>query len=240
MVSMSTWRQLQAGSGLVFGLFLPLHFLSHYGNIQSSSTGLSSLHALRKIYQVPAVEIVVFGSLILHFVSNINVYLKRTALERTGAKKKDGNSKKGAASPGALELTAHRVAGYILAMFITGHVLATRGVSLWILDDPGQYDYSILYRVAKTLPTHSFTIYLCVFGMAANFHFVYGMRSALATLQGHSVHNKPFPLILKPVALVMHLLIIAAVVSITGYRYAIVTTDKQDATFEAISHVLPL
>jgi succinate dehydrogenase/fumarate reductase cytochrome b subunit len=224
----------------VFGLFLPLHFLSHYGNIQSSSTGLSVLHSMRKVYQAPVVEIVVFGSLIVHFVSNVNVYLKRTALERTGAKKKDGGPKKAPSPPGTLELSAHRIAGYVLAMSITGHVLATRGVALWILEDPSQYDYSILYRVAKSLPAHAFTIYLCVFGMAANFHFIYGMRSAWATLRGHSVHNTPFPFFLKPLALILHLLIIAAVIPITGYRYPINTTDKQNATFDAIHKVLPL
>jgi succinate dehydrogenase hydrophobic anchor subunit len=238
MVSFAEWRQLQAASGLVFGLFVILHFVSHYANIESWSSGLSMLLKMRGWYQRPVVEVVVFASLLLHMVANTNVYMKRAAMEKSSKLKKDGDSKKGSPSPpGSIELKGQRITGIILSFIIVGHVAATRGAALFVLDDPSQYDYSVLYRVAKDFPRHVFPIYLCIFGMAANWHFVFGVRSAVYTLLGQSVHNRPFPLFLKPVAVVLHVLIIVSVLSVTGYRYAVDVRDK-DHVYEAISKAI--
>lgn len=227
MVSLNTWRKLQAASGLVFAVFQSIHFLSHFSTLRGWDSGLAALTRARTIYHIPLFEVILFAALGLHLVSNGAVYFKRAALEKHGPSKKDddhgtkgGTATTAGSPPGSLELKAHRYAGYILSAFIFGHVFATRGVALFILDKPHDYDYSVLTAVSDDIP-YAFTLYLIIFGMAGNWHLVYGVRSALSTLTGHSVHFTPFPIPLKVVALTLHVLLIGSVLVVSGYWYAI-------------------
>ena len=235
MVSLSAWRKLQAASGLVFGVFQSIHFLSHFSQLRGWDSGLAALHRARTIYHIPLFEAILFAALGLHLVSNTAVYFKRAALEKHGPSKKDDDGKSkgagtataGSGPPGSLELKAHRYAGYVLSTFIFGHVFATRGAALLFLEKPHDYDYSVLTAVSDDIP-YAFTLYLMVFGMAGNWHLVYGVRSALATLTGHSIHFTPFPIPLKVLALTLHVLIVGSVLAVSAYWYAIDRTKGAD------------
>lgn len=225
MVSLSTWKQLQAASGLAFGLFLALHFRSHYANIQGLDQGLSALQKVRGVYQRPIVELCLVATVLLHMTSNTILYLNRSKVDST--KKKDG----GKEPAGSMELKAHRIAGIILALSIFGHVYATRIASLMTLDDPSLFDYRLIKMTNEYYPANLFAVYLVIFGMAANWHLLFGVRSALATLSGESVIGKPVPIPLKMLALLAHILIIWSVLSILGVFYK-VDTEEQVETFE--------
>jgi succinate dehydrogenase/fumarate reductase cytochrome b subunit len=229
MVSMSTYRQYQAASGLSFAMFLLCHFVSHYSMIRSFEHGNSMMQYVRRIYQNPIIEVFIFISLFVHMTCNTMLYMKRSALEKNKEngqhKKNDGDTTTTTSTnPGSLELTAHRYAGYILALFIFGHVFATRGAALIGLQDPSQYTYTMI-TMTTDLFGFGFTIYLFVFGMSAVWHTVYGIRSSIAILTGHSVTNTAFPIPLKVVAMVLHILTILSVLSISGYIYHI---DRND------------
>lgn len=223
MVSMSTWKQCQAISGLGFAMFVTCHFISHYSTLLGLDNGNAMMKRLRLIYQNPFIEPFIAISLMLHMASNTMIYMKRSALEKNGnSKKHDDATTKSPA--GALELTAHRYAGYILAMAVFGHIYATRGAALIGLNDPSKYDY-VMVTMATDMFGIGFTIYLIVFGMSAVWHTIYGVRSAIATLNGGSVLNTPFPIPLKVVAMMNHILIIASVLIIGGYIYPVDRTD---------------
>ena len=56
-------------------------------------------------------------------------------------------------------------------------------------------------------------------GIAGGWHFLYGTASAAATLGGSSLQQgKTTPFIIKPLALISHVLIVAAVIALGKYN----------------------
>lgn len=226
MVSTTTWKKLQAGSGLVFGVYIVLHFASHYSVLKGWDKGNATLREMRSIYQTPLFEAVLLLSFIVHSVSNFTLYNKR--LKAQGTTKKDGNKKDPA---GTLELKAHRLAGYIMGLSLFGHVFATRIATKWWMPDPAMYDYRYIKLFNDMVPFNIFMFYLLVFACAGNWHLVFGVRSAIATLRDKSIVGKPFPMVLKVVALSMHLLMFNALAAIAGYYYVVEIDEDTKADF---------
>jgi hypothetical protein len=221
MPSIGSWKKLQAASGLTFGCFLIGHLVCHYSLSFGWDIAIGNLHRFRAVYQHPIVEVGLLLATVLHMVSNTVIILNRGKVD--AKVKKDGGQEPAA---GSLELKGHRYTGFFLSFAIFGHVGATRIASLFILRDPSEYDYSFLVKANELVPMNVFHTYIALFGMAGGWHLIYGTRSALATLKGSSVFGKPFPLMLKPLALLNHILIISAVLALSGYYYKVDTTSK--------------
>jgi hypothetical protein len=230
MVSSLLLKKISAASGLYFGVFLTMHLFSHYSTIFGMDKAMANVLFFRKLYQNPVFEIGLLASLVAHMISNAMVYRYRQKIERrSSVLKKNEDSKTKLEPPGSLELKGHRYTGYFLSLAIIGHVSATRIVPLFILSDPSQFDYSFATYAQRAIFGPIFGLYLIMLGMAGGWHLLYGTRSAVTTLFfGSSVTGKPFPLVLKPVAAVNHILIINAVLAITGVYYAVDTETKED------------
>jgi succinate dehydrogenase hydrophobic anchor subunit len=230
MPSIATWKQLNAVSGLLFGIFVVLHLGCHASLNLSWEKANANLQHARMIYQHPAFEILLFVVLMVHMASNAVLYTNRQKIHKAVAFSSSTTSSKkeaGAKEPqGTLELKAHRAAGIILALSVFGHVAATRVAPFFILDDPSEYDYSFVTEANKRFPWNSFSIYLMIFSVAGVWHLIYGARSALAVLSGGSVHGTPFPMTLKFLSSACQLIMISAVAASTGYYYVIDTETK--------------
>ena len=226
MVSLSTWKRIQAASGLTFGVFLILHFASHASLILGWDVGQQSLQNARRIYQNPVIEVTLLLAVLTHMVSNSAVFLMRQDV----IPKKDGGK---APVAGAAELSRHQFAGYFLVVLLLGHVVSTRISSLMYLDDPSQFDYTIITIMSDLVPFKLYTLKLMFFGMAASWHLIYGTWSAVATLRGRAVAGKPFPFLLKLVAMIANIGVMLSVLSVGGAFYSINRDAKMDV-FEKV------
>ena len=215
-------KSLNAVSGLLFGLFLVMHLLSHYAiTLAGYDEANEILQGLRKVYRNPIFEAVLFGSLITHMYSNVCLYMSRNRIASTV--KEDDNKKK---KVGTMELNAHRIAGYFLSLSIFGHVTATRLVPMFILDDSSEYDYSFAIDAANHLPGPFFFVYLALLGITGGWHLIYGSWSAIATLRGGSIRGKSMPMVLKVAAMVNHLIIVLSIMVLGGVFYKIDVSSK--------------
>ena len=225
MVSTATWRKIQSLSGLFFGFFLVVHLVAHTSNMVSQEVGNSTLIASQKIYRNAIFESLLLASVLLHMASNAVIYLRRAKMAKTGPPKKtdgDKNTKKAAKPPPAaaassVPLTLHRYLGYILSVYIFGHVFAVCGAPYLTLGlkESEIYDYTMVY-LATVAFGNFFAIYLAVMGILGIWHLIYGIRSALTTLAGRSVQGKPYPLMLTFLAIAGSVLLILGVMGIAG------------------------
>lgn len=202
---------------------------------------MASVFLFRKVYQNPLFEIGLFISLLAHMTSNTMIYLHRQKIEqKASAAKKDDDAKAKVEPPGYYELKGHRYTGYFLSFAVIGHIFATRILPVFALDDPTQYDYTFLTH-AQALFGPVFGVYLMLFGIAGGWHLIYGTRSAITTLfLGSSVTGKPFPLALKPVALLNHVLIINAVLAVCFGVYYAVDMDTKDDLYKRVYSFYPI
>lgn len=219
MPSIEKLKEMQARSGLHFAIFLILHFICHYSLSLGWDVANSNLLLFRKLYHHRLFESLMTLSVIGHIYSNVALYFKRQA------DKKEGESEPTA---GSMERKGHRIAGYILAFGIVGHVAATRFGPMHFMDDPSEYDYSFVAKANELLPSNILLVFLAIFGMAGGWHMIYGIRSALATFKGDSVVGKPFPIALKVLALASHVGIVSAVIALGGHYYPVDTASKAD------------
>lgn len=221
MSSIATLKTVSSLSGLVFGAFLVVHLVTHYSVNLGVEVAHSYMRFFRQAYQDSVVEVVIFASLFAHMYANTMIYLSR---------KKLAANKKGAKTiQESLELRGHRYAGYFLAMSIFGHVGATRFGPLWLLgDSASEYDYTFITAACDKFPANVFPVYLMLLGMAGGWHLIYGTRSAFATLRGSSVVGTKFPIGLKVVAVISHILMISTVLTVSGYIYDIDISEKSE------------
>jgi succinate dehydrogenase/fumarate reductase cytochrome b subunit len=229
MPSIQTWKKLTALSGLAFGTFLWMHLLCHASLSIRWELAQANLLKTRAIYQHPLFEAGMVLALLIHMMSNAVVVMHRrkiTALAAPAAEEKEPAGT-------TLELKAHRTAGIILGISIVGHVAATRIGPLLFLDDPAAYDYSFVAKVNDEVPYNLFSVYMAIFAMAAVWHGIYGTRSALAMLSGGSVIGTAFPVPLKFLASLSHLIMISAAASLTGYYY-VIDKDAKAALHEDV------
>ena len=232
-LSALTLKKLSAASGLFFGIFLVLHFVSHVSVNLSMATGNANLKAVRQVYQNPLFETCLTMAIIIHMTSNTMIYLKRQKVEAAGAHKKDG-PKVDSPPHVSTELQWHRYAGYVLALSIFGHVGATRLAPMYFLgNDASSYDYGFLTTASRRFG-FGFSVYLVVFAVAGAWHAAYGVRSALAILQGHSTFGKAVPLVWKALALVAALLVANAVLIIGEMYYTVKITEEEQKMHDTI------
>lgn len=111
---------------------------------------------------------------------------------------------------------------------MVGHIGATRVLPMILLDDPLVFDYTYLTKVIRFFPNYSFAVYLFLLGATGGWHLIYGTRSAIATLSGSSVTGKPFPMILKALAIFSHVGILLAVLSLSGCFFVIRFSESQE------------
>ena len=242
MVSTGSLKKISAVSGLYFGMFLVLHLISHYSLYFGMERAMKNMVLFRRIYQNPVFELGLVVALIAHYVSNGLIYQHRKKIETKSAKKNDDARTSQAASSikGELELKAHRYTGYFLSLAVLGHVSATRVAPFFVLSDPSQFDYSFATYAQKKIFGPIFGVYLSLLGMAGGWHLLYGTRSAIVTLfYGSSVTGKPFPVYLKPLAGINHVLIINAAVALGGV-YFVIDIETKKELYDIVYSYVPI
>lgn len=153
---------MQAVSGLLFSLFA----LTHLTNTAMAVIGPDVYNrfqaAARGVYQWPLLELGLIGALVVHVGTGV---LRVRA--RRGAKAKP-----------PLRLRLHRYAGYYLALFVFGHIAATRLPAL-LADAPpwfGGVSFSLHFAPWFFYP------YYALLGIAGLVHAFYGIPVALGVL----------------------------------------------------------
>lgn len=154
--------RIQAISGLLFSLFALVHL---------SNTALAVLgpdlydgfqSAVRGVYQRPFLELALVATLVVHIASGI--------LRMRG--------RRGKKAKPPLRLRLHRYAAYYLAIFVFGHMAATRLPAL-LADAPpffGGVSFSLHYMPWVFYP------YYALLGIAGLYHLFYGVPVALGVL----------------------------------------------------------
>jgi hypothetical protein len=242
MVSTGSLKKISAASGLYFGVFLIMHLISHYSLYFGMERAMKNMVLFRKVYQNPVFELGLIVALISHYVSNTMIYLHRKKIEEKSAKlkKNDGAVTPTASIKGDLELKAHRYTGYFLSLAVIGHVSATRVAPFFVLSDPSQFDYSFATYAQKKIFGPIFGVYLSLLGMAGGWHLLYGTRSAIVTLfYGSSVVGKAFPIYLKPLAGINHLLIINAAIALGGV-YFVIDIETKKELYDIVYSYVPI
>jgi len=155
------WPRVQAVSGLCFAAFLTLHVAATVSAIFGEAAFTFVQHAGRRMYQFPIVELGLIAAFALHLISAWKLRRRARATVGRHARRR-----------------LHRYAGIYLVLFVAGHALATRGVSLAGDVDSG-FDavaFSIAWVPAWFLPYYFFL------AMAGLYHAWWGSLTALARL----------------------------------------------------------
>lgn len=154
--------RVQAVSGLLFSLFA----LTHLTNTALAVVGADLYNgfqtAARSVYQSPLLEIALIATLVVHIVSGI---LRMRG--RVGSKAKP-----------PLRLRLHRYAAYYLAIFIFGHIAATRLPALLADAPPFFAGVSFSMHFAPWW----FYPYYGLLGIAGLYHAFYGIPVALGVI----------------------------------------------------------
>ncbi len=161
--------RIQATSGLVFGAFLAVHLV----NTLVAPAGQDAYDryqlAARTVYQCPPVEIaLVLGAVAVHVAAAaLRIRLRRRERAQGAA-----------VPPEPLRQRLHRWTGYVLALAIVGHVVATRGPGV-AYGTPA--DFSFLTYSLESVPGFFYGYYI-LFGASGAYHLVNGALVALALL----------------------------------------------------------
>lgn len=155
------WARVQAISGLCFAGFLALHLAATVSGIFGEAAFTFVQHAGRRIYQYPLLELGLIVAFVAHLVAAWQLRQRaRSALR------------------GNLRRRLHRYAAIYLLLFVAGHALATRGVSLAGNVDSG-FD-AVAFSIAW-IPTW-FLPYYFFLAMAGLYHAWWGSLTALSRL----------------------------------------------------------
>lgn len=129
------------------------------------------------------------------------------------------------------ELRRHRYAGYCLSVVIYVDVLANRRTQT---ASRVVGDFSQAYLATRNFGP-AFVANYVLLGMAGTWYLIFGSRAALTTFLGRvcvgggsADGRTPFPIVLKVVALVGHILIINAVLAIVGWHHYDVVVTSED------------
>jgi len=123
----------------------------------------------RLYYQMPLIEIGLFGSLFVHqIVSGIRIYRRL----------KQNNPKHIHTS-----LDYHRYAGWIIGTAIFGHVFFTR-IPYLIYNDSG--DFTLITFTLKTWP-YTFYPYYVIFSVSGLYHLMFGFFKAMSIFGLHKI-----------------------------------------------------
>ncbi|KAJ3020042.1 hypothetical protein HKX48_001400 [Thoreauomyces humboldtii] len=195
---------VQQVSGLAFSSFTVLHLGGHLLSIVSFSWADSALFASRVFYQNPIVEPLVIGvSLLTHIGSSaLRVAIRYRRQANLKASRKTVPEKAEQADAGASvaypatsltvkELRYHRLTGYLLSVFIGGHVLATRITPLKVFMDPTIVDLTFITQTLNGQVKWLYFPYFAAFGTAGIYHTAYGVQQVLGSLRVVRRRMKP-------------------------------------------------
>lgn len=176
----STLKTIQAVSGLSFSLFSSLHIGGHLLTNFSYHLGETAVFANRTIFHNPYFEIgVIGGSLAMHVTSGyLRGYMRKPA--KVHGKMLETKLK---------ELNIHRTSGYLLSLFMIGHIGATRIVPLLVLDDPSVIDLSYASYAMLQWKSLFFPYYIALL-FTGIYHSCYGIISALHTFKIKPIQPK--------------------------------------------------
>lgn len=155
------WPRVQAISGLCFAAFLALHLAATVSAIFGEAAFTFVQHAGRRIYQFPLLELGLVTAFAVHLVAAWKMRQRARSAVRNNLRRR-----------------LHRYAAIYLLLFVAGHALATRGVSLAGNVDSG-FDavaFSIAWVPAWFLPYYFFL------AMAGLYHAWWGSLTALSRL----------------------------------------------------------
>lgn len=165
-VNDKTLVRVQAVSGLMFATFLVLHLLNTMSAVLGQSMYDAVQRTFRWYYQFPLVEIVcVASAAAIHIWAGVVRMWRRRGRERSAV---------------PLRLRLHRWSAYYLLVFITGHVLATRGASLFLGLKP---DFAFLSYAMVIAPVFFYPYYTLLFASGL-YHLAHGGLTALRLLGG--------------------------------------------------------
>lgn len=161
-VNNSRLAKTQAVSGLLFSIFALTHLTNTSLAIFGDGLYDGFQGAVRGVYQWPLLEVALIATLVTHVVAGI---LRIRA--RRGSRAKPN-----------LRLRLHRYAGYYLAIFVFGHIAATRLPAL-LADAPpffGGVSFSMHFLPWWFYP------YYTLLGVAGLYHAFYGIPVALGVM----------------------------------------------------------
>ncbi len=159
--------KVQAVSGLIFSLFLVLHLVNTALAAQGEAAYNGFQRALRPIYQSPVIEVsVVLTPLVVHIVAGI----MRVRARRKLGHKPDAHV--------ALRTRLHRYSGYFLALFVFGHIAATRLPGLL----RGAYPEFMGVAYTFQLAPYYFYPYYSLLALAGLYHMLHGSQLAFGIM----------------------------------------------------------
>lgn len=154
--------KIQAISGLLFSLFALVHLSNTALAVVGPDVYDAFQSAVRGVYQRPVLELLIVATLVVHIVSGI--------LRMRG--------RRGSKAKPPLRLRLHRYAAYYLALFVFGHMAATRLPAI-LADAPpffGGVSFSLHYMPWWFYP------YYALLGIAGFYHLFYGVPAALGAV----------------------------------------------------------
>jgi succinate dehydrogenase/fumarate reductase cytochrome b subunit len=196
----SRWRRAQAIAGLVLASFLSLHLLNVIAALVPG--GYDAVQrVLRAAYQFPPIELALFGALGVHLVAGVRAMVKR----------------RGKRLPASARTRVQRFAAWALLVFITGHVLATRGSSLFEGVYPGAAGLAFTFQ---WVPAY-FWPYYPTLAVAGAVHMGLGVPLALGMIGRPAakawMHGPRMASILAPTAVIL----VLGVLGLAGVLYAL-------------------
>ncbi|MEM8769162.1 MAG: hypothetical protein AAGE43_17085 [Pseudomonadota bacterium] len=153
-------KQIQAATGLIFGLFLVFHLLNTWLAAFGPGVYDGVQGAFRIVYQAKVVEALILAALAVHLivgVLRISLEPRRTLTPRA---------------------RWHRYAGFFLLAFIGGHILAVRGSSWFYNVYPG---FEGLAFSIAAVPGYFYPYYFLL-AVAGLYHGLNGASLALGRL----------------------------------------------------------
>ncbi len=161
----SKLQRWQAISGLIFAIFALLHLSTHLFAPGGRELYAQVQGVMRLVYQTAIIEIVFALALVVHIACGVMSARRR---------KKSGRAK----APLPARARWHRRSGWFLAIFILGHILATRGLNLWKEVDVGFDALSFAYWWSPAY----FYPYYAGLGLLGLYHVVHGSMVACGRL----------------------------------------------------------
>ena len=153
-------KQLQAGTGVLFAVFLSAHLINTW--LAAFGPGLYDAvqAALRVVYQFAPLEALLLAALATHLVVGVMRIVSEPKRQLT------------------VRAKLHRYAGFFLMIVIVGHILAVRGSS-WFYDVyPG---FAGLAFSIEWVPAYFYPYYFLL-GVAGFYHGLNGLSIALPRL----------------------------------------------------------
>jgi succinate dehydrogenase/fumarate reductase cytochrome b subunit len=198
--------RLQAASGVLVAVFVGVHLLNTFLLALSFAAYDGVQAALRIVYQQPVIEAVLVLAIVVHMGCGIGGMLARRRDRASGVLSGSGP----ALRPPA-RLRWQRRAGWVLLAFVGGHVLATRGVSLWFDVAPGAQGLGFTMAF---MPAYFYPYYFLL-GLAGLYHGVTGIDAVLARARAGIRVTR----LVRPITLVGAFALVAALLGAGGVLY---------------------